>query len=389
MKTSFFVCLSAVLLASSAAQAELNPVQYSIFERALADSGEEYTFRGQSPGPVLMPPVESTTVFQPPPYDPNSVLMDQNVSGGVPYQQPYPAPVPYDPWSTGNGGGLNPYGTTPGSPGLVGPQPYRFNTWTDRFDFFYISNSPTSSPAIGNFQMSGIDINKDYPIMLPGNWVMTPSFDYGARFLSGPVGTATNSNLPGSVNRFGLGVKLATPMTYGWGLEGSFEPWLATDFGGPVNSQSFLFDGQLAALWQMSPQMMWVLGISYWDRVDNIVLPYAGLVWTPNDYWEFRLVFPKPRVTAFIGAPFGIPTWAYGMAEYHVEAYQVDSLNAPNTQDQVQFADWRMLGGLRFETSRITSFLEAGWVFDRKVKFDKYGGDFNVDSGFIAYKNDR
>lgn len=383
MKISCFVCLSAVLLASTVAQAEMSPPRTSLFEQALQQDADEIVVRGQSPGPVLMPPVESTTVYQPPPYAPNSVLMDQNVSGGVPYQQSYPAPVPYDPWSTGNGTGASPYGATPGA-GLNGPQPYRFNAWTDRLDYFYVSSSGTSNPSIGNFQVQGIDLNKDYPIMMPGNWVLTPSFDYGGRFLSGPIGNLTNSSLPGNVHRFGLGVKLATPMTYGWGLEASFEPWLATDFGGPVNSQSFLFDGQLAALWQMSPEVMWVLGVSYWDRVDKIVLPYAGVVWTPNDYWEFRLVFPKPRITAFIGAPFGIPTWAYGLAEYHVEAYQVDSLNPPNSQTEVQFSDWRIVGGMRWETPRFTTFLEGGWVFDRKVKFAKYGGDFNIDTGFIT-----
>jgi len=374
----------AVLSSTIVAGAESTPPRISVFEQALRTEADGTIVRGQDPGPVLLPPVDSTTVFQPPPYDPNSVLMNSNVNGGVPFNQAYPQPVPYDPWSTGGGNGVYPYGSSPGSFGLNGPQPYRFNSWTERFDAFWMPEVGTSNPNVGQFGMSGIDFNKDFPIQIARNWVFTPSMDYGARFLSGPIGGPTNSHLPGNMHRVGLGFKLASPMTYGWGFEASVEPWLASDFGGAPTSGAFLFDGQIAALWQMSPQLMWIFGVSYWDRVDSIILPYGGLVWNPNDYWEFRLVFPKPRVTAFIGAPLGIPTWLYASAEYHVEAYEVNSLAGVNNTDLVQFSDWRAMGGIRWETPRVTSFIEAGYIFDRRVKFDKYGGDFDVNSGFTT-----
>ena len=331
-----------------------------------------------------MAPLDSTTVYQQPSNAPGSVLMDSNVSGGVPYDPTYPAAVPYDPWSTGGGSGVYPNGTQPGIYGLNGPQPYRFNAWTERFDAFYMANAGTSSPNLGNFGMSGIDLNKDCPIPLSNNWVFTPGLDYGGRFLSGPNGGPKNSHLPGNMHRFGLGLKLATPLTYGWGLEGSIEPWIASDLQGKLTSKAYLFDGQLAALWQVSPQIMWIFGVSYWDRVDKIILPYGGLVWTPNEFWEFRLVFPKPRVTAFIGAPLGVPTWAYASGEYHVEAYEVNSLAGATRNDLVQFSDIRAMGGLRWETPRVTSFVEAGYVFDRKVKFGRHGGDFDINSGFMT-----
>ncbi len=383
MKNTLFLCLFAVLASPATVQAESVVFQPSAFAQALQADSERLTIRAQSPGPVLMPPVDTTTVFQPAPYDPNAPFMDPGVGGGQPYNPAYPAPVPYDPLSTDIGSSVYPFGTTPGAFGLNGPQPYRFNSWSERFDAFYMSSAGTNHPAIGDFNMWGVDFNKDFPIPIAGNWVFTTTMDYGGRFLEGPRGNLTNSHLPGDLHRLGLGFKLASPMTYGWGFEVSVEPWLATDFGAPPSSKAFLFDGQIAALWQMSPQLMWVFGVSYWDRVDSIVLPYGGLVWTPNDYWEFRLVFPKPRVTAFIGAPMGIPTWLYATGEYHVEAYEVNSLNA-GQKDRVQFSDWRAMGGIRWETPRVTTFLEAGWIFDRKVKFDKFGGDFDIDSGFTT-----
>jgi hypothetical protein len=128
---------------------------------------------------------------------------------------------------------------------------------------------------------------------------------------------------------------------------------------------------------------MVALGALYWDRVDDIVLPYAGIVWTPSDYLEFRLLFPKPRVSLFLGAPSGVATWAYVSGEYHVESYEIE-LSPPGSRDQVQFEDWRVLGGLRFESGWLTSFIEAGWVFDRDVEFRSQGTDFDIDTGFIG-----
>ena len=388
MKTSLFLCLSGLLAVPTlclAGSPRFKPaaLQPSAFEQALHEESDGVTIRAQSPGPVLLPPIDSTTVFQQPPLDSNAPLYDPNGGGAAPGIPAYPAPVPYDPWSAGGGSNTYPYGTTPGVFGLNGPQPYRFNSWTERLDAFYMSTAGTSRPTTGNFGMWGVDFNKDFPVPVAGNWVFTPSLDYGGRFLTGPLGGPTNSSLPGSLHRFGLGLKLATPMTYGWGFEASIEPWLATDFDRAPTRNGFLLDAHAAALWQWSPQLMWIFGVSYWDRVDNIILPYGGLVWTPNEFWEFRLVFPKPRITAFIGAPLGVPTWAYASGEYHVEAYEVNSL-AGGQNDRVQFSDWRLMGGLRWETPRVTSFVEAGYVFDRQVKFGTNGGNFNIDPGFMT-----
>jgi len=379
VKTSLILCL--VALCGGLAAPALAAVAPSAFEQALQDGADDIVVRAQSPVPVLLPPEGSYTVNQGPVIDPNSVLMDPNVNAGVPFNQAYPAPVPYDPWSNGGMGYPGATGMQTGI-GLNGPQPYRFNTWTERLDAFWMAGAATSNPAIGDFDMWGVDFSKDYPTQIGGSWVLTPSMEYGGRFMEGPQGALTNSHMPGSMHRFGLGIKMASPMVYGWAIEGSFNPWIASDLDSGLTSDAFMFDGQVAALWQWSPQVMWVMGISYWDRVDGIVLPYGGLVWNPNDFWEFRLTFPKARATAFIGAPLGVPTWLYASGEYHVEAYQVNSV--VGGPDLVQTSDWRVMGGLRWETPRLTTFVEAGYVFDRKVKFDKFGGDFEVDSGFMT-----
>ena len=55
----------------------------------------------------------------------------------------------------------------------------------------------------------------------------------------------------------------------------------------------------------------------------------------------------------------------------------------PGSRDQVQFTDWRLMGGFRFEAGWLTTFIEAGGVFGREVEFRRNGEDFDVDPGFI------
>jgi hypothetical protein len=267
--------------------------------------------------------------------------------------------------------------------GINGPQPARYG-WQDRIDFTFIPKADASRPATGGFEVFGIDIEKLYTMPLSNSWTFAigPQFNY--RSWQGPQdGITPTTDLPGGVYRLGLDMVLRTPTVNGWTLEGGFDPSLATDFKGSVDSDAVLFDGHLVAFWQLNPKWTLALGALYWDRVDDIVLPYAGAIWTPNDIWEFRLVFPKPRISAFLGTPMGIPTWAYVGAEYHVEAYQVQPDNFTDTT-RVQMADWRILGGLKWETGWLTSFLEAGYIFDRKVQYKSIGSNFDVDSGFIG-----
>ena len=132
---------------------------------------------------------------------------------------------------------------------------------------------------------------------------------------------------------------------------------------------------------------MWVFGVAYWDRVDDIFIPYAGAVWTPSDTFEARLLFPKAKLEWFLGTPYGVPTWAYVTGEYHVESYEVDFESpgpASPSQAGMQISDWRIMGGARWETGWIETFAEAGVVFAREVEFSAGGPDFDPDTAFLG-----
>ncbi len=359
----------------AAASLEAEP---SAFQSALMSGDEAPIVRGQSP----------TTIpyGQPMPgYGQPMPNYGQPMPG---YGQPMPGGVPLsnDPWLSGNPYAPSPvYPAQPRGPaytfGVNGPAPVQYGM-TERIDFTWMASADTKSPNVGSLGIFAFDFEKEFAKPIGNNWTFGLIPHIGIRSWDGPTNGGTSS-LPGSAYSFGLGLKLNSPEVNGWSLEVGFDPTLAWDFNSSISSKGVLYDGHAVAFWRASPQWMVALGVAYWDRVDDIVLPYAGVVYTPNDLWEFRLLFPKPRISYFLGTPNGVATWVYVQAEYHVEAYQVDTFPV-GAQDRVQLADWRVVGGMRFEAGWLTTFVEAGYVFDRKVEFQKVGTDFDVDGTFIG-----
>jgi hypothetical protein len=381
----------------------------SVFQAAL--QGEEAVLRGQSPAfaePMYAAPTPYTTFFQSPTYAPTPGTPGMMGTQPAPY---YGDPLTSDPWlggapGYGGGGMANPYGGGAYGAGaqgytfgLNGPQPYRFG-WTARHDVTYISSVNTN--VGGDFGVLGYDWEKELTVPWY-NWVFSIAPQYNLRVYDGPqvprptagiVGSpvAAAPELPGNVHRFGLGLKLATPTIGNWTFEGGFNPALTTDFGTSIDSESWLFDAHAVAYWRWNPQWMWAIGAAYWDRAEDIVVPYAGAVWTPNDYVELRLLFPKPRISFFLGTPGGIPTWFYVQGEYHVEAYYLD-IEGPrrnaagglvNVGDaRVQLEDWRVVGGFYGEGQWVTAFIEAGAVLGRDVSYGGQIRGFSPDNAFI------
>lgn len=390
----------------------------SPFARALA--GGSVTVRGQSPtfsGPVLGTPQPITSYYQTPTYDPG-------LSGGYvdPSQGGTMAPYTSDPFLNGGvaspyGNGGSPYpGTAPGNYaiGLNGAQPYRFG-WSTRWDVGWIADADTNIPGGGDLDVFETNVEHELTTPVFGNWIFSLAGQYNLRQFDGPfapqvaVGDAfpipggvlnAAPELPGTAQRFGLGLKLSTPAVGPLTLEAGFNPALATDFESHIDDDAILYDGHVVAFLRPNPVWTFAIGAMYWDRVDDLIIPYAGVVLTPNDYLELRLVFPKPRVSLFIGTPFGLPTWAYAQGEYHVEAYQVgiegnaavdlsggglvsaDELVGIDSR-RAQLEDWRIVGGLHTEGPFWTAFIEAGAAIEREVKYSASVRGFEADPAFI------
>lgn len=392
MSTSVLLALAASLTTAAPASPP------NEFDMALSQPSG-YVYRAQTPdangqlvpspslttsAPLMVPPPQGSTSYYPPTYtDPNGAA----ISGGTvvqPYgNQGYPTPITQDPWLGGTGVPMAPsYGY-----GVFGPQPQRYG-WQTRMDMTWIPGANTNSPDIGDFEVFGVDLVSEYTAPTGPGWVwsMSPQFNY--RSLSGPSATADPTrDLPGSLYRFGLDISTQTTSPNGCTFELGFTPAIATDFDQSLDSDSFQLDARAVAYWRHSQQLMWVLGVTYWDRKDDIVLPYVGAVWNPDDRWEFRFLFPESRASVFLGTPNGVPTWMYLEGKYHVESYQVGLEPIPMTtasDAKVQFSDIRILGGFRWEAGWLTTFIEGGYVFNREVDFASPGANFDVDDQFIG-----
>jgi len=322
--------------------------------------------------------------------NPGSATYDEDPAAGAPGGQtfaPGASPYTFDPSQ----------GQIPGEefgrvydPGLafgaVGPQPYRFG-WTSRDDVGFMPpegvHGVNGGRARGQFGITEVNAALRYttgwPTGLPNvifSW--TPEFNY--RSWSGP----TRPDLPSNVFRFASDFELSTPGNNPVSMQLGFTPAFASDFVASPSSDAFNYDARGVVFVRTSPQLMLALGAAYWHRVDDILIPYAGVVWTPNDYWEFRLMFPKSRISYFLGNWWGGSAWAYGGVEYNVEAYQINSQIPRNIDDKIQISDYRALFGLRSEGGGVTSFVEVGWVFARQAIFLHTVRDFDINTGFIG-----
>lgn len=266
-------------------------------------------------------------------------------------------------------------------PGVNGARPFQYG-WARKLNVAFLPKERTTSAgggAVGQFGVFEVNSEFRHTSPLPTGWVFQFAPQFNLRNWDGP----TAPDLPGDVYRFGLDLVLRSPTVGPFSAELAFNPSLNTDFDRSPGSDAWNWDGRGAIHVAAGPGTHVVLGALFWDRVDDRVLPYGGVVFkTPNDYFEIRALFPQSEVSIFLGTPWGVPQWLYVNGEYHVEAYEIGGGSAGDRKVQLQ--DWRVMLGVRSDSGGVQSFLEGGWVFDREVEFGRGGGNFEVSSGFLA-----
>jgi len=346
----------------------------------LAFPGQAIVIRGQNPtydeDPQLSPDLNRAPVMLPP--------SGQTAPWGQP-QMGWP------------GAGLLAPNGWPGGPtpnasvvGVNGPQPFRFG-WQTRLDIGYLpTESVSRSNARGSMGIFETNLEMRYTAPIPGQWILSIAPQFNLRSWDGPGSPAANSpRLDGEAIRFGSDFRLTSPTVGPTTFELGFTPALSSDFERSLTSDAWSFDAYGALQIRTSPSWLVVIGAQFWDRVNDQVLPYGGLVYTPNGVFEARLLFPRADVSVFVGAPWGVPQWLYLAAEYHVEAWEVENpLLTPavgrRSTDRFEIEDWRLLFGVRSESAGVSSFLEAGWVLGRHADFLNVAAGFDISSGFIT-----
>lgn len=291
--------------------------------------------------------------------------------GGVYGADPFLGGGVVDP-NAGYGGGQFP------GYGLVGPQPYQFG-WSSRYDVGWLPMQQTD-PNVGDLEM--LEANAAWRHTSPwGNgWIFSWTPEVNFRSLEGPG----RVDLPGQLYRFASDFELSTPANNPWSFQFGFTPAIVSDLQDNLNSDSYQFDGRAVGFYRASPEVMFALGFVVYDRVKDYVLPYAGVVWTPSPCWEFRLLFPKSRISYFLGDWGGTSAWLYTGVEFNVEAYSIDLAGPNGENEKIEFVDYRAVLGIRTESFGVSSFVEAGYVFGREANFLNGTPDFDIDNGFMV-----
>ncbi|HLQ44059.1 MAG TPA: hypothetical protein VK137_04960, partial [Planctomycetaceae bacterium] len=267
--------------------------------------------------------------------------------------------------------------------GANGPQPYRmgYTLWGDKA---WLPGRTTNLPGDSSkFEVFELNLGLNHTVPIDSSpWLFSLEHQFGYRSWQGPGSV----DLPGSAFRFGWDARLETPLNSQYNpfaISLAFNPSINSDFGQQLGRQAINFDGRGIVFWQADPQLLFGLGLQFWDRVHDRVIPYAGFVWLPDDRWEFRIMWPQSRIQWYLGNVLGEDVWLYASGEYHVESYQISTSSVAAGKDQVELEDYRILFGVRKSHQSASSFFEGGWVFGRRVDL-RSGPDFHVGSGFIG-----
>ena len=207
---------------------------------------------------------------------------------------------------------------------------------------------------------------------------------YDLRLISGPSSPpgVFPTNLPGSLQRIGWDFELKTAVPGPWNAVVAFNPSIDSDFQKSLTRDAFNWDGRAAFLYSPTRELTYVLGVVLWDRLNERVLPWAGVIYRPNQYWQFDMVFPQFRISTYLWDEFGFKTSLYGRLEYHSEAYQIFNPVA-DERDRVEMTDWRALIGVNKDRGDMAYFVEGGWIFGRHYDYKVAPDGFQVDSGAI------
>jgi len=255
--------------------------------------------------------------------------------------------------------------------GSAGAQPYRLG-WYSYNDYLLMTNSPTTIG--GNFQDQQWNAWVRYARLMQNSTVLTWTGWMNGKFWAGP----TAVDFPPGAAQFISDFQWASAYQGPWNWQLGVAPQLNGSFEGKINSNALMTDTRAVLLWRASPQWMLAIGAAYWNRVRDRLIPYGGVIWAPNDRWEFRAMFPKSRASYYVGRLRGADTWLYAAGEYNVDGYQVD-IDGTRISVRGETSDYRILIGASATTGIWTLFLEGGLVTDRHFRFRGNATDFAID----------
>ena len=174
-----------------------------------------------------------------------------------------------------------------------------------------------------------------------------------------------------------------------WGAMASVGPRWSSD--GKETKDSVRCSLMGGMTWDKSRQWQFRFGVIYLNRDDNFnVLPFGGIVWTPNEDWKYDLMLPMLRVArrwhsfpatlsrasesshwGYFGIGFGGGTWAFR--------------SIGNQSDVANYSEFSVVIGLESKRMERNPWkAELGYVFGRSMKFENHTmRKFPIDDSIV------
>ena len=269
----------------------------------------------------------------------------------------------------------DPFGA-PFSYGWTGHQPYRLG-WYSYQDVVILPRA-TAHTAGGNFQATEWNGWLRYSTLVQPDVLFAWTGVWNTWFLSGPGDIPFSSDINQVRSDFQVSSVYGGP----WNWQVGLTPQVNSDFHGSVNGQAFMLDARAAVTYQLNRTLQLVAGAAVWDRTVVYGIPYGGVVWSPADAWELRLMFPRSRISYYLGQIGGADAWAYAAAEYNINAFQMH-MEQIGVTDRMEFRDYRLFLGFNAARGKWSAFVQSGVITDRHVGFQGSTPGFSIGDTWL------
>lgn len=240
-------------------------------------------------------------------------------------------------------------------------------------------------PRFGDDSLGMTDAQLDVVFGLPFFTRDTPILItpfYGIHFLDGPV----TPDLPPRLHDAAVKFEHFRPLNDNWMLLADITLGEFADDDSFNSSEAFRVTGGGAGVWRPNDRWKWVFGATYVNRANTQILPVAGLIYTPHDDAEYRLVFPAPKISwrlPWSDAPGLDERWFYLAGEFGGGAWAVTRTDG--SADTLDITDWRIYMGLeRKIVNGLTRRIELGYVFSRTLEYESDGRSIDLDDTLMV-----
>lgn len=234
-------------------------------------------------------------------------------------------------------------------------------------------------------------------LITPGfavNWLQGPQSNVPP--LPAPPPAAMNSELPARLYDAYVDAGWRPHVTERFSADLGFRVGVYSDDDNFFDTDSVRYIGRGYLVYTSSPQWEWKGGVLYLDRLRTKILPAGGAIWTPDNDTRWEILFPNPKLAMRLTTFGNIDLWGYVAGEYGGGTWTIDHTVATPAavppgfvtsviQDKVEYDDIRVMGGLEWIGHlSFKGFVEAGYVWNRKLIYQSNEGNINPENTIIV-----